>query len=852
MARKRNLFLYNIQPFLKRSKRFILFALLGLMLSQIPGLPSSAKEALPTQSSGTIVASGSSSQPAGTGVVRERKKARALNREGSRLWAMGNPAEALEKWKKAEELYRKAGDQIGVIGSQINQAQALEALGHYRKSCDRILAAFGSDIKCDNLTKGNIDKILESLQTPDDNLKFRGWQSLGNILRKMEKLEESQTVLNASLDVAKSQSWQEYISYAYQSLGNTARDLAKRAKVRGGSEESNNKAALTYYQNAIDSVTSGEIRLQAEINKLSLLIEERDRYREEIQKLRQDISDNIISLSNREGASSRELVSAQINYATILQLLRKESNSDEAPSKKEIAGILENAVKQAEKLGNQRLLSYAKGTLGEVRNDEQQISEALNIAQRITAGDIAYQWQWQLGRLLKQRGDVKEAIGHYEAAFNILQRLRGDLAAFDRDTQFDFKEKVEPVYREYVELLLAGDSPSQENLKQARDVIEGLQLAELDNFFREACVEAEPQEIEKVDPTAAVIYTILVKNKLEVILSIPGQDLIYSSTQLPDNWKGKIRSFKRSTRDAKVILDEDEIQNSAKIVYEWLFSAKINLNLKKFELRLKAEKKIVEDDVPTLVFVLDDMLRNLPMAALYDGEKYLVENYAVAITPGLQLLDPQSFEGEFNILAGGLTKEDAPSLKLPPSLPPLSFADDELKQIQLTIPNSDLIMDEDFTSTNIENQLDLNSYAIVHLATHGNFSSNLENTYILDVNEKINVDQLNKLLRGRKQFRPDPIQLLVLSACETAQGDDRAALGLAGIAVRSGARSTLATLWRVNEESTTDLMGIFYDELNQHKIGKAKALRKAQLALLRDKIEPPRRWAAFVLVGNWL
>ncbi|HBL10917.1 MAG TPA: hypothetical protein DD379_05835, partial [Cyanobacteria bacterium UBA11162] len=137
-------------------------------------------------------------------------------------------------------------------------------------------------------------------------------------------------------------------------------------------------------------------------------------------------------------------------------------------------------------------------------------------------------------------------------------------------------------------------------------------------------------------------------------------------------------------------------------------------------------------------------------------------------------------------------------------------------------------------------------------ATHGQFSSNPEQTFILTWDEKIKVKEFEDLLRFREQGSANPIELLVLSACQTAAGDKRAALGLAGVAVRSGARSTLATLWSVKDQSTAQLMSEFYQELSKG-VRKAEALRTAQLNLLKQpKYEHPFYWAPFVLVGNWL
>lgn len=159
----------------------------------------------------------------------------------------------------------------------------------------------------------------------------------------------------------------------------------------------------------------------------------------------------------------------------------------------EIAQALATAVQQARSLQDRHTESYALGVLGSVYEQTQQWSDAQNltqqalfIAQAIDAKDIAYRWQWQLGRLLKARGDIKSAIAAYTEAVNNLQSLRYDLVAINPEAQFSFREEVEPVYRSLVELLLqpqGNSQPSQENLQTARETIESLQLAELDNSF---------------------------------------------------------------------------------------------------------------------------------------------------------------------------------------------------------------------------------------------------------------------------------------------------------------------------------------------------------------------------------
>jgi CHAT domain-containing protein len=163
------------------------------------------------------------------------------------------------------------------------------------------------------------------------------------------------------------------------------------------------------------------------------------------------------------------------------------------------------------------------------------------------------------------------------------------------------------------------------------------------------------------------------------------------------------------------------------------------------------------------------------------------------------------------------------------------------------------LLNQNFTAQTLANRVQGNSANLVHLATHGQFSSNLDETFLLTWNGRMNIRELSDLLRNRDSGQKDALELLVLSACDTAAGDDRAVLGLAGLAVKSGARSTLASLWPVKDQVAARLMTQFYEELKQPNMTKAEALRRSQLALLKDKdFDDPFFWSSFVLVGNWL
>ena len=265
------------------------------------------------------------------------------------------------------------------------------------------------------------------------------------------------------------------------------------------------------------------------------------------------------------------------------------------------------------------------------------------------------------------------------------------------------------------------------------------------------------------------------------------------------------------------------------------------------------ESELATNKTNTLVFILDGIMRSIPVAALHDGKQYLIEKYALGLTPGLQLLTSRPLTSDtLSTIAGGLTKSRQGFNSLP-------YVEVEVAKIAELVP-SEILLDRNFTRDRLREQITKLPYPIVHLATHGQFSSRAEYTFLLTWDDRINVKSLDTLLQDR--FVEDtPIELLILSACQTATGDKQAALGLAGVAVRSGARSTLATLWSINDDSTAELMIAFYQAIKKPGTTKAEALRQAQLSLLRSrsgdeasspKYQHPYYWSAFVLVGNWL
>lgn len=749
----------------------------------------------------------------------------------------GQAQDAIDTWQQAANIYTQIGNKPSLTQSQINQAQALQELGLYPKACKTLLEAL-------KLSHQTCEVSPKSLQTfkiqPAAPINVLGLRSLGDVLRVIGRSEQSKLVLEEGLKLAQQLNSPQDIAAIYLSLGNTTRVLGNSEALNPSQQTEYRKTGLNYYERAAKLSPSLTTRILAQLNQLSLLLD--DNQWQDARQLAISLKPQLKSLPpNRTG------IYAQINFAQSLIKLgnqereRQKSNS-QFPTFGEIDEILAIAAKQANSIGDKRTEAYANGLRGKLYELNQQwldaetfTQQALNLAPTYTAPDIAYQFFWQMGRLRKAQGDNEGAIANYSQAVDTLQSLRSDLVTISSDVQFSFRESVEPIYRDLVALLLqpSSDKINQKHLDQARKVIESLQLAELDNFFRDACSDTKPTQIDQIDKTAAVFYPIILPDRLEVILALPGQPLRQYTTRLSQK---EIDKTLQQLRDAVTIpryrISIKRFQQPAQQVYNWLIRP--------------VEAELASSGVKTLAFVPDGAFRNIPLSGLYDGKQYLVEKYSIAIAPGLQLVDPKPLARQkLQVLAFGLSEERQGFSSLP-------NVKSELERIQTQV-ESQVRINESFTNSKFKQDINAISFPVIHLATHGQFSSSAEDTFVLTWDDRIKASDFNQLLRTQEGNRKRPIELLVLSACQTAVGDNRAALGLAGVAVRAGARSTLASLWFVSDEATSLLVSQFYQELTNPQVTKAEALRHAQMVILQNQtFNHPYFWSAFVLVGNWL
>ncbi|MEO1592677.1 MAG: CHAT domain-containing protein [Cyanobacteria bacterium J06632_22] len=719
--------------------------------------------------------------------------AQALNTQANLQLSLGQTEQALSTWEQAESYYTQANDTLGILGSQINQAEALQDLGYYRRARQRLETA---------------NQQLSGL--PDSTVKVVGLRSLGKALHRIGDPRTSYGYLAQALDIAQRLEATPELSATYLSIGRLATDVESA------------DIALAYFEKAMDTALDAQSRLQAQLAQFALY--------SETAQLREATQLGIALFDQlQQQTASRTTVYNIVNFAHSMTRLAV------APIPRiELTQLLAQAAQFARDLQDPRAEAHTLRQLGQLYIETQQWDDAyqltdmsLKVARATRSADVIAQSARQLGQLLKQQQKTEDAITVYSEAVSALQSLRGDLVAINQDVQFSYREQVEPVYREFVSLLLDIKTPTA--LGQARDVLEALQVAELDNFFREACLDIQANQIDEIDPTATIAYSIILPDRIATIYSKAGQPLQEFETPVAgETARQTLRYFLTQLHPSA---DKSERLQISQQIYDWI-------------VRPAEDHGLLTVEQP-LVFVLDGLLRNIPVAALYDGQHYLIEKYPVALSPGLQLMQARSLDSQsIQALVGGISEQRGAFSALP-------AVKTEVETISDLVPSAKLL-NANFTKDAIAARLQSNDVDVVHFATHGQFSSDFSQTYFLTWDGVINIRELSELLQQRANNRRKAIELLTLSACETATGDDRATLGLAGLAVRSGARATIATLWPIKDDVAAQLMTTFYDALSQANVGKAAALRQAQLKLLQETdFDDPFFWSAYVLIGNW-
>ncbi len=708
--------------------------------------------------------------------------------------------------------------------------------------------------------------------------------SLGEAYRLQGESGQAITVLNLALTLATELKIPTFQASAQNSLGNTYRHRAathyrksiafmgqdpieaKKIAAQGQADDrlalQSYQASLAQFQQMGDSVAV----LQAFTNLIPIYQRLDDR----------NTMDNTWQQANQllqQLPASRVTAYGAIDLARVLQQPRGVANPIgqrcwDVQTATQVKSLLQKSQTIAMTIGDQRAQSFALGALGDVAECEGQWDAALNYSQQAILAaeqhasdrDSLYLWEWQRGRILRRQGNPKEAIAAYTRSIEVLEQVRREMVQASRDVQFDFRETIDPIYRELVDIRLSQEvavessmkvskaksnpkpDSKNDNLKSTLKTLDALKLAELQNYFGNNCViEVSTNRIdERTQKNAAVFTTVIGEERTAVIVTLPDGTRTFSWIPVTRSQMEKTIEDYRKGLESFDLAPQGYNPKLAQKLYGWLVAP--------FEQELAG--------VETLVFVQDGFLRSVPMAALHDGKQFLIQKHSIATAPSLSLVDANVIDrNNRSILALGLTQEATVGNSY---FQPLRQVQKELQGLTESFPRTTILLDKEFNRERMKTALQDSSYSILHIATHGKFGIEAEDTFFVtgdpdQTKQRFNLTELEQLIRGVSK-NTDPLDLLVLTACETAIGDDRSALGLAGVAVQSGASSAIASLWAVNDNTTAQLSTSLYQQLAKPVGTKAQALQQAQVKLIQKGgvTAHPYYWSAFVLVGNWL
>ena len=696
---------------------------------------------------------------------------------------------------------------------------------------------------------------------------------IGNILLAMNKYEQAEKPLldayNATTIQQDKASYANSLAVLYQELGNTEKQQQ-------------------YFQLAKQYVGDNKLlALKIQLNQL------RNQSAEHKLQETERLLNDILAID-----TPNEQIALLINLA---ETAKSSGKQGEVIAK----NILETAQTNSSKINDKHLLMELLDSLADSYEQQGNYNQALVLTEKAsTMADVIdlepllINIEWRKARLYQRQQRDDEALTAFGKAVDNIQAVRMDIPVEYHDGKSSFRETLEPVYLGYAYQLLKKARYQDGNTKQqtlllARKTVEQIKQTEMEDFLGGRClVEGlKRNELEAIDESAAILYPIILPDRLEILLSIGQQVHQYSSPISKDSINDEAIALAEALRNGS------NYRKSAQNLYQWIIAP--------------IEKQLSSANIKTLVIVPDGVLRLIPFSALFDGEHFLLEKYAVSISPGMSLMsDSENIKSRsFNSLLLGLstpgsvveklpepaisgildpsfdtkenTENSSPDITLkiksrylsstkkrdvnidiqkmlnqPGAIEKLKKAlslpgvEKELSNIKPILKNNTLL-NENFTIENFQQHIINEPYEIVHIASHGIFSSDTDNNFLMAYDNIIKLETLETLLQQNKA-KKNNIELLTFSACETAEGDDRAPMGFAGAALRAKAKSALGSLWSISDEATSQLMTSFYRNLTQGQ-GKAEALRQAQLELLHSKNNRhPYFWSPFILVGNWL
>jgi CHAT domain-containing protein len=649
-----------------------------------------------------------------------------------------------------------------------------------------------------NIDNGNLNRTIERLEAalsrerdPIEKGKMLG--TLGNLYLLQRDYTVATEFYERSLSLFRE-------ANSIEGQGIALNNLASLELKRYGEGEENRdlafRAALDYYSRALRLETGANTRLQTLINGLDL----NEPPVPEILILADRLPPNRVSIDQLL------LLERKLPDRAAFFVSRARNLSDRmgTPREKSRVALAEIGI------------ALAEGT------PKVALDKTYSLLTRATDPIVLYQGYWKQGRAYRELGDNERAKGSYRQALNLIQQIRPALSTAYGQGVIDFKSEIEPVFREFLDLLLSGDKPEPD---EAIATFESLQTVEIENYFKDFCIEIPTRSDAFQNVKYPVVYIITNPDAIYFIVKIKNSTTvrkdIYSSLDL----EKQIKDYRKTLEN----IFDTSYKSKGFSLYQTLWRPIDNaLPLEKY---------------PRLILVPDSILRLIPFNSLYDGERFLVESRILSLSLGSKfLITDSNRERVNNLLMFARTTRYS-------NFQELTYGEREIDLIKSLFQSSPInfkvYKNDEFNHATFKNLVrDSARNNIVHIISHGYFQNKLENSFILTGQGKLSLSEFANILAGTNI----PIYLLILNACDTARENPRAFLGLAGIALKNKVANSIASLWSLNDKATSILIGDFYSYY-QDGLSPLEALRSSQVDMIESERSHPYYWSSLILLG---
>ncbi|QJB43456.1 CHAT domain-containing protein [Dolichospermum flos-aquae] len=780
------------------------------------------------------------------GDYREELRQRNRQGEGESLRHLGIVYENLGQYPKAIELYQQSLSIFREIGNRQGEGKSLMDLGSpYRN--------LGQYLKAIEFYQQSLSIFREIGNQQGEGLSLIGiGNAYGNLGQYPKAIEFFQQSLNISRDIGNR--YGEGLSL--MNLGNAYSLLRQYPK------------AIEFYQQslAIQQDIGDRNEVAKSMNNLGNAYGNLGQYPKAIEFFQQ-----CLSISRAIG----NIVVEGLTFHNIGSTLQKQQQSELAiVFYKQSVNVREGIRQDLRKLPREQQASYTQTVADSYRRLASLLLEKNRVMEALQVLDLLKVQELQDYVRNVQNDKNKEKIELFPQEQKIIQ---------------DYTAIQAPVIRLGAELAdlrkLQTRTPTQQQRIQEIEKIQAKTNQQMSEFLKSPAVVALSQQMQKNAPQQnltlsaykdlqtrlnrlgkriALFYTLVLDDRLELVLLPPGKPPIRRSVAIKRTELEKmIQTFRQDLQDPN-----SQVKETAQKLYSQLIKP--------------IESELQQADVQSIIYAPDGQMRYIPLAALYDGKKWLTERYQINYLTALALtkLEPESTHDP-RVLAGAFTQGNY-SLEAAGqtfNFQGLRFAKTEVEGLGAATPNTTKLFDKAFNRDAILSKI--KNYSIVHMATHAVFVKGApENSFILmgDGN-RINLKEI-------EEWKLPDVTLVVLSACQTALGGELGngleILGFGYQLQRTGVRASIASLWEVSDGGTKTLMDALYERLKSGKMTKAEALHEAQISLITGKnqssgetrssvrltpgnsgqtgnsaaisrnLSHPYYWSPFILIGNGL